>query len=144
MSTADEPVLDLRTYQLVPGGGAEFDRIFREHSLPMLERHGIEVVDYGPSLDDPDRYFLMRAFPSAARRDEQLGAFYGSDEWRENHRDTVLALIDAYHELLVPLAPVRESVSGLGWKFGRSGANASTPADNPGQSKTGFARKAKN
>jgi NIPSNAP len=107
VSTADEPVLDLRTYQLVPGGGAAFDRIFREHSLPMLERHRIEVVGYGPSLDDPDRYFLMRAFPSAARRNEQLAAFYGSDEWRENHRDAVLALIEDYHELLVPLAPIK-------------------------------------
>ena len=111
MSSADEPVLDLRTYQLVPGGGAEFDRIFREHSLPMLERDGIEVVGYGPSLDDPDRYFLMRAFPSAARRDEQLGAFYRSDEWRENHRDAVLALIEDYHELLLPLATIRPAGS---------------------------------
>lgn len=112
MSPAEAPVLDLRTYQLVPGGGAEFDRIFRESSLPMLARHGIEVVGFGPSLDDDDRYFLMRAFPSATRRDQQLTAFYGSDEWRENHRDTVLALIEAYHELLVPLAPIRERVSG--------------------------------
>lgn len=111
MSTADEPVLDLRTYQLVPGGGAEFDRIFREHSLPMLERHGIEVVGYGPSLDDADLYFLMRAFPSAARRDDQLAAFYGSDEWRENHREAVLALIEDYYELLVPLVAIRPAAS---------------------------------
>jgi hypothetical protein len=111
VSTAGEPVLDLRTYQLVPGGGAEFDRIFREHSLPMLERHGIEVVGYGPSLDDADLYFLMRAFPSAASRNEQLGAFYGSDEWRENYRDAVLALIEDYHELFVPLAPIRQAAT---------------------------------
>jgi NIPSNAP len=112
VSTTDEPVLDLRTYQLVPGGGAEFDRIFREHSLPMLERHEIEVVGYGPSLEDADLYFLMRAFPSAARRDGQLAAFYGSDEWRENHSDAVLALIDAYQTVLVPLTPVRQSLAG--------------------------------
>lgn len=112
MSATDEPVLDLRTYELVPGGGSEFDRIFREHSLPMLERHGIEVVGYGPSLDDADRYFLMRAFPSAELRDEQLAAFYGSDEWRENHRDAVLALIETYHELLVPLAPIQQRLAG--------------------------------
>lgn len=112
MSTADTRVLDLRTYRLVPGGGAEFDRIFREGSLPMLERHGIEVIGYGPSLDDAERYFLMRAFPSTASRDEQLAAFYGSNEWREKHRDAVLALIDAYHELLVPLAPIQQSLAG--------------------------------
>jgi NIPSNAP len=106
VSPADTPVLDLRTYQLVPGGGGEFDRIFRERALPMLERHGIEIVGYGPSLDDADLYFLVRAFPSAARRDEQLAAFYGSDEWLQNHRDAVLALIEGYHTLLVPIATI--------------------------------------
>jgi hypothetical protein len=99
------PVLDLRTYQLVPGGGEEFDRIFRERALPMLHRFGIDVVGYGASNDDHDVYYLIRAFPSAARREEQLDAFYGSDEWRENHRDAVLALIDSYHTVALELTP---------------------------------------
>ena len=98
-------VLDLRTYKLLPGGGAEFDRIFRERVLPMLERFGIEVVGHGPSLDDRDLYYLMRAFGSAAEREEQLGSFYGSEEWRQNHREAVLALIETYHELLIDLPP---------------------------------------
>ena len=98
-------VLDLRTYKLVPGKAEEFDRIFRERALPMLERFGIEVVGYGPSLDDGDLYYLMRAFASAAQREEQLESFYGSDEWRQNHRDAVLALIETYHTLLIDLPP---------------------------------------
>jgi hypothetical protein len=96
-------VLDLRTYELVPGGGAEFDRIFRERTLPMLRRHGIDVIGHGPSLEDGDVYYLMRAFPSAAVRDEQLDAFYGSAEWRDNHRESVLALIQSYHTVLIEL-----------------------------------------
>lgn len=47
-------VLDLRTYKLVPHGGQEFGRIFRERALPMLQRYGIDVVGYGPSLEDGD------------------------------------------------------------------------------------------
>jgi hypothetical protein len=97
-------VLDLRTYKLVSGGGAEFDRIFRERTLPMLRRHGIDVVGHGPSLEDGDVYYLMRTFPSAAVRDDQLGAFYGSAEWRDNHRESVLALIQSYHTVLIELA----------------------------------------
>jgi hypothetical protein len=97
-------VLDLRTYKLVPGGGAEFDRIFRERALPMLRRYGIDVVGYGPSLEDGDVYYLMRAFPSAAVRDEQLGAFYGGAEWRDNHRESALALIQSYHTVLIEVA----------------------------------------
>jgi NIPSNAP len=97
------PVLDVRTYKLEPGAGEEFDRLVREHALPMLHRFGIDVVGSGPSLDDRDLYCLLRAFPSAARRDAQLGSFYGSDEWRQNYRDTALALIEAYHTVTIPL-----------------------------------------
>jgi len=80
----------------------------------MLERFGIEVVGYGPSLEDADLYFLMRAFPSAARRNEQLAAFYGSDEWRENHRDAVLALIETYQTLLIRLTPtIRQGITSI-------------------------------
>lgn len=89
----------------MPGGGAEFDRLARDRALPMLLRFGIDVVGYGPSLDDSDVYYLMRAFPSAASREEQLEAFYGSDEWRRNHRDAVEPLIESYHTVLIRLAP---------------------------------------
>jgi hypothetical protein len=95
-------VLDIRTYKLVPGGGEEFDRIVRERALPMLRRFGIDVVGYGPSLDDGDLYCLIRSFGSNADRDEQLEAFYGSDEWQQNHRDDAMALIESYHVIALP------------------------------------------
>ena len=44
---------------------------------------------------------------------EQLDAFYGSDEWRQNHRDAALALIETYHTLLIS----------LNGQIGRSGAS---------------------
>ena len=97
------PVLDVRTYKLVPGGREEFDRIIREGALPMLRRAGISVVGYGPSIVDDDGYFLMRSFQSAAEREEQLGSFYGSDEWRESYEDAVMALIENYHTIVIPL-----------------------------------------
>jgi hypothetical protein len=109
-------VLDLRTYKLVPNGGRKFDRIFRERALPMLHRFGIEVVGYGASLDNGDLYCLMRAFPSATRRNEQLDSFYGSNEWRQEHRDDVLALVESYHTVLLVLTPAigQALLSGVG------------------------------
>jgi hypothetical protein len=94
-------VLDVRTYKLVPGARVAFDRIFREGALPMLERDGIDVVAYGPSLDDDDSYCLIRAFASDAARREQLDAFYGSDEWLQNYDAAVMALIESYHVVLI-------------------------------------------
>jgi hypothetical protein len=98
----DGPVLDVRTYRLVPGGRAEFDRIVREEARPLLERHGIEVVAAGPSLDDEDGYTLIRRFRSLDERREQLDAFYGSDEWLERYDRPVGELIEAYHVVVIP------------------------------------------
>jgi hypothetical protein len=105
MDERGPPVLDIRTYRVVAGGGEKLDRIVREGSIPMLQRFGIHVVGYGPSLDDSDVYYLIRAFPSAARREEQLDHFYGSDEWLRNYREAVLALIETYHVVVVELTP---------------------------------------
>jgi hypothetical protein len=104
-------LLDIRTYKLVPRSSQTFDEMVRSRSLPMLERFGIRVVAHGPSADGDDHYYLIRAFSSAAQRKEKLQAFYGSDEWRENHRDAFLALIEAYHTVAIELTPsVREAL----------------------------------
>ena len=97
-------VLDLRTYKLGAGAGEQFGRILRDEALPMLARFGIDVVACGASLDGPDVYYLARSFASISERNERLDAFYGSDEWRGQHREAVLALIESYHALL--LAPI--------------------------------------
>jgi hypothetical protein len=104
-------LLEIRTYKLVPGSWNSFDEMVRTRSLPMLERYRIRVVAHGPSADRDDHYYLIRAFSSAAQRKEQLEACYGSNEWRENHRDAFLALIEAYHTVAIELTPdIREAL----------------------------------
>ena len=97
-------VLDLRTYKLKPGAGEQFGRVLETDVLPMLDRFGIEVVAHGPSLDDADSYYLVRRFGSISKRNERLDTFYGSEEWRRQQRERVLALIDSFHVLLLPAA----------------------------------------
>jgi NIPSNAP len=109
-----KPVLDLRTYKLVPGGRETFDRIFREGALPMLGRHEIEVVGYGPSLADQEHYYLARAFPSSSRREQQLRAFYDSEEWLQRYDDAVMELIETYHTVVIPLASAPQGLVGRG------------------------------
>ena len=123
-SAADTaPVLDLRTYKLVPGGRDAFDRIFREDALPMLRRYGIQVLAYGTSVADDDYYYLARAFPSASRRREQLDSFYGSDEWRQNHEDAVMELIETYHVVVIPLTPAARQALAAAWLEIEEGIN---------------------
>jgi hypothetical protein len=52
-------VLDVRTYTLGPGRRDEFDRIFRAEALPLLARHDIRVVAFGPSVVDETGYTLV-------------------------------------------------------------------------------------
>jgi len=103
------PVLDVRTYRCVPGGRDELVRIMADGTVPMLRRDGIEVLAYGPSLRDGDHAFLIRRFPSAAVREEQLERFYGSDEFVGTYEEQVMALIDAYHVVVIPASPELET-----------------------------------
>ena len=105
-------VIELRVYKLRPGAAGAFADRFREQISPMLERHGIEVVHYGPSLADPDSFCLIRAYPSVEERQAVLDAFYGSKEWLEQHDEAVMAMIESYNTCVLPdeaIGPVRIS-----------------------------------
>ena len=108
---ADDAVLEIRTYRLRPGTGAQFDRLFRDRARPLLDRYGIDVVWHGPSIDDPDSYILIRAFGSAMARSREESAFYGSAEWHEGPREPILALIETYHTIVLAAQP--STIDGL-------------------------------
>ena len=61
----------------------------------MLERWGVEVLVFGPSLDDDDLYFLIRGYESVAELQRSQEAFYGSDEWRHGPREAIVSLIES-------------------------------------------------
>ena len=94
-------VLELRVYTLKPGTREAFDARIRTAIRPMFERRGIAVVYAGPSLHDQASYCLVRSFASVADRLRQLAAFYGSDEWRIEHNDAVMAMIASYNSCVI-------------------------------------------
>ena len=104
------PVVEIRTYQLKPGTVAEFHRIFVEESLPLLERAGVEVVAFGPSLDDEDRYCLIRAYPSLEELQRSHDAFYAAEEWRRGPREAVVSRIESSTAAVLPAAAVGRPV----------------------------------
>jgi hypothetical protein len=96
-------VVEIRSYNLVPGARDRFHERFVREALPMLRRWNVEVVAYGPSLHDRDSYFLMRAFPGVDERQRSEDAFYGSDEWKKGPREAVLADIESYTTIVIAL-----------------------------------------
>jgi hypothetical protein len=74
----------------------------------MLERWGVDVLAFGPSLDDEDTYVLIRRYPSVEELHESQDAFYGSDEWRQGPREPILALIESYISVVLPAESLAE------------------------------------
>jgi NIPSNAP len=96
-------VVEIRSYRLKPGTQDEYDRLFREEALALLEAAGVDVVRAGRSIDDPNGYHLIRAFKDLDDRQRLEAAFYGSDGWRQGPREAVLACIDTYVDAVIEL-----------------------------------------
>lgn len=88
--------VEVRNYELKPGGRERLHGLFHDVVAPMLRAAGHDVVFAGPSPHDPNGYVLIRAYPSEAVRAAEQDAFYGSAAWREGPRELVLAEIASY------------------------------------------------
>src|SRR6185436_20725558 len=94
-ASAQERMVEIRSYNLKPGTRDRFHQLFLKEALPMLRRWKVDVVAYGPSLHDADSYFLMRSFDGVEQRQKSEDAFYGSEEWIKGPRERILADIDS-------------------------------------------------
>jgi ketosteroid isomerase-like protein len=108
---AQSRMLEIRSYNLKPGSRDAFHQLALRESLPMLARHNIDVVAYGPSRHDQDSYFLMRAFDTVEGRQRAEDAFYGSEDWLKGPRETILSYIISY--TTVVLTVDGDTLSGL-------------------------------
>ena len=103
--------VEILQYTLHKGTGTAFHTIMQYISVPLHQRHGIDVVSFGNSLHDPDCYYLIRAFDSAESMAAVLNAFYASDDWRSGPREDIIGNIEASIKTVMNLPS--ESVEGL-------------------------------
>lgn len=103
--------VEILQYTLHSGSGDGFHRIMRDISVPLHQRHGIDVVRFGNSLHDPDCYCLIRAFASPESMATVLEAFYASDAWRSGPREAIVSSIETSLKTVMTLSP--EGVEGL-------------------------------
>ncbi len=75
-------VLEIRNYRLKAGSRAIFHALVAEQSLPLHREWGMDVVNHGLSLDDPDVYFLMRAYDDLEELNRSQGGIYAIEAWR--------------------------------------------------------------
>jgi len=94
-------IIEIRTYRLKPAVAQEFLRIMHEEALPLLGKFGLRVLAGGLTLGEGDDAYLIRAFASLEERERQEAEFYGSDEWRDGPRESVVSRIESYHTVVL-------------------------------------------
>jgi hypothetical protein len=95
-------LLEIRLFKVRPGTRTEFDRISREGTIPLMRKLGITVLTHGPSLNNENGYFLVRAFASEAERVELSQSLYSTDEWLEKYDGPVGEMIEDYDTAVLP------------------------------------------
>lgn len=103
--------VEILQYTLRKGTGSAFHATMQKISVPLHQRHGIDVVSFGNSLHETDCYYLIRAFDSPENMATALDAFYASDDWRRGPREDILRSIEASIKTVISLPT--ESVDGL-------------------------------
>ncbi|MGH7680462.1 MAG: NIPSNAP family protein [Candidatus Eiseniibacteriota bacterium] len=96
-------LIEIRSYNLLPGSRDEFHRLVVEKSMPLLQKWKVDVVDFGPSPHDDDSYYLIRAYANLSDREASQDAFYGSDDWKQGPRDEILPLIESHTSIVLEL-----------------------------------------
>lgn len=88
-------VTEIIIYQLKVGQNQVYWNAFINQSLPLMKEWGIDVVNYGFSLENPLIFHLVRTFESLEHRNQLLDKFYASQDWQQGARSDILNSISA-------------------------------------------------
>jgi hypothetical protein len=76
-------VYEMRVYTIAPGKAEDLHNRFRNHTLRLFKRHGVESVGYFMPTDPADQrlHFLLR-YPSREAREIRWKAFVDDPDWQ--------------------------------------------------------------
>jgi hypothetical protein len=94
-------VIEVRTYRTEPGQRDKLMELLRTRALPVQQELGMRILGPFSSVDDPDTFVWLRAFPDAASRDPMKEAFYGGRLWLDELEPLMMPLIAEYGAVVV-------------------------------------------
>ena len=98
----NEPmIIEMRTYKIKPGKRAEFLEIFRTKSIPAHTEIGMKILGPFLSIEDPDTFFFMRAFPDLPSREPMKAKFYEGELWKHELENLLMPMLEKYDVVLV-------------------------------------------
>jgi hypothetical protein len=74
-------VFELRTYHCHPGRLEALNKRFRDHTVRIFKKHGMESIAYWIPADQPDTLIYVLAFPSREAATQSWAAFRADPEW---------------------------------------------------------------
>lgn len=80
-STKGSRAFEMRTYYALPGRGEALHKRFREHTVALFKKHGMENIGYWVPNDKPDVIVYILAYKDRAARDTAWKAFQSDPEW---------------------------------------------------------------
>ncbi len=80
---ADTRCFEMRTYYAAPGKLDDLLARFRDHTVRLFEKHGIQNIGYWVPVENSDNKLVyVIAFPSREERDALWKAFGADPEWQ--------------------------------------------------------------
>ncbi len=80
-------VFEMRTYHTLEGRLPALNKRFREHTIELFKKHGIESIAYYTPLDEKDgksnKLVYILAYPSKEAATKSWEAFRNDPEWKK-------------------------------------------------------------
>ena len=91
-ASSDQRVFELRTYYTNEGKLDDLHKRFREHTLRIFKKHGIEIVGFWTPQDQEqgkgEKLIYLIAFPSREAAKKAWEAFRNDPEWMKAKADS--------------------------------------------------------
>lgn len=83
----DTRCYELRAYSIAPGKGKALLARFRDHTLDLFKKHGIESIGYWLPVNAADqRLFFLLRYPSHEARETSWAAFAADPQWKAAYK----------------------------------------------------------
>jgi hypothetical protein len=108
-------VFELRTYQATPGNLGNLHARFRDHTIRIFRKHGMEVVGFWSPTSEEERddiLVYLLAHDSRDAADASWQAFGSDPEWRSvaeesNRNGQILAGVERKYMVATDYSPMK-------------------------------------
>jgi len=85
--TADTRCFEMRTYYAPPGKLDDLHARFRNHTMALFKKHGIENIGYFVPVENTNNALVyLLAYPNREARDASWKAFMADPDWKAAHK----------------------------------------------------------